>query len=571
MSNSLTLLLITETQLARVDVTRGRKPRVKNVWLRERILTDSMATLVEAALVLGPKRTGDVWVFSSAFWTGVVTLDPGIAASLDGDELEQAIALEAENFSGISGFDSQVGTKRLPVGKSGERRWWVTQFPQSDWWDAKNAVAQFGGTLKGMGHPAVATLPDSAAVRAVDRSRGSRGDSSELSWRLLQVFEEQTLGISGVGSEVVDVIALGTLESRRNQSQLSEWLEFSDLSPSDREKLARWDRSQAAAWAAQDDEASGPIVWVTDRSTPLPSANGLGVSLHLVKDLRSEPVAGDVSTQKVQTVADADLSRAATDESPRTEGSQPGTDSATVFGDEAFGAWAEAIAGSLTVDRQGNVPGLAVAVMDKEPMSTQTAVLVACGIALFAALGCYGLYAMTDSTLQSMNEQVATLEEQNKTLAANKKELAALEKTLAEQKTALAEVRSRSDRLESNLESVIRIRQLQQTRCLELLTAIAESHQQDVWIQSLTWNDGRVTVEGVAVREQDVATFTSELEILAGQHGCQVHPAQTVHTKLELIDFTVGVDVSNRVLPATTFRVNTDGPTAAETAKVSSR
>ena len=89
-----TLLLITRQILARVDMSAGK---VRKTWVRPRFESESIATLVDATLRLGPRRAGKVWVLSSDFWTGVVTLPPDVTALIGGGVLEQSFALEAES------------------------------------------------------------------------------------------------------------------------------------------------------------------------------------------------------------------------------------------------------------------------------------------------------------------------------------------------------------------------------------------------------------------------------------------------------------------------------------------
>ncbi|MEL6895698.1 MAG: hypothetical protein AAFP90_06330, partial [Planctomycetota bacterium] len=217
----LTLIVITRSQLARVDISRGR---TKLVRLRDRIANQPIGTLVDAALRQGPKKAGDVWVMSTDFWSGVVHLGPDVARTLDEEELQQAIALEAETDSGISAFDSRLGTVSLPPDESGDQRLWVTQITQSDWQDAKHAVTQFGGKLAGMGSASLAHPP----VTQQDNATAIPGtDSPQTPWRLLQAFGELTIGVRGLGSEIQDVITLGNLNTQRNQSQLQDWCTYS--------------------------------------------------------------------------------------------------------------------------------------------------------------------------------------------------------------------------------------------------------------------------------------------------------------------------------------------------------
>jgi len=150
----------------------------------------------------------------SEAWTGVIQLAGDVARALESDELHQAIALEAENYSGISAFDSHLGMHVLPMDADGESRWWVTQVPQSDWQEVEQVVRQFGGKLTGMGHPALAAFPTDKNVSS------TQVDSHP--WRLIQAFGESTISVEGRGNDIQDVLTFGDLKTQRTRSQLVE-------------------------------------------------------------------------------------------------------------------------------------------------------------------------------------------------------------------------------------------------------------------------------------------------------------------------------------------------------------
>ena len=210
-SKSLTLILILERQLVRMDVPGRRRSQVKGIWRRDRFEAESLAGLTDAALRLGPKRVGDVWVLSGDLWTGVVPVAPDIAGMLDGDELQQALALEAENYSGIPAFESEIGARKLPADSRGNHRWWLTQIPSDQWQDVKRTVEQFGGKWGGMAHPTIVLPPDNP--------------SDSDSWRSIQSFGDTTVAVLGLGNKVVDVLSLGNISTQRTRSQLAEWRE----------------------------------------------------------------------------------------------------------------------------------------------------------------------------------------------------------------------------------------------------------------------------------------------------------------------------------------------------------
>ncbi|WP_149495197.1 PilN domain-containing protein [Roseiconus lacunae] len=487
MPKQLTLLLITSTQVARIDVVPGRRSKVKNLWMRDRIMGESTATLADAAIRLGPKKTGEVWVLSADFWTGVIHLAPDLARSLEGDELEQAIALEAETYSGISAFDSRLGIRSLPPDETGDLRWWVTQIAQSDWHDVKQTVAQFGGKLAGMGHAAMSGLPNRI-----------RFDGSEqASWRLLQAFGEMTLGLQGAGSDVRDVITLGNLSTQRNRSQLNNW-------------------------CGEGEDSDEQVTWVTDG----PLRGNLNIGKSTMLSLTNENVNSEV------VLSDSPSAR-------------------EIVGEAAFQVWAESIGESLRADRKGNLASPPVAISETLPMSNQTATVVACGLGLVAAIGCVALYSASARQLEVLTAQVETLDVQKKKMSTDKKMLTASEKQLAEKKNTLADLQARTSLLQANLSRATRMRQFQQTRWLQLVTSIAKSHRDDLWVRGVFSDGQTVTVQGMAVSNQDVTEFTTKLEVFASPHGWKVHPAQTERNEMALVDFEVDLDVSDRVMPVT--------------------
>jgi Tfp pilus assembly protein PilN len=417
-----------------------------------------------------------------------------VAAALDGEELEQAIALEAETYSGISAFESRLGMKRLPEDVSGESRWWVTQIAQSDWHDVDQTVRRFGGRLGGLGHAALPALPESL----LDDPSGER-----QAWRLHQCFGEATISLKGHSFrgqsprnrqwQVDDVIALGDLSTQRTQSQLLDWCE----------ETATVEES---------------LAWITDQP------------------LRDVPVNSSADAGAVLSLSDAEVPSVSAD---ATTG---------LFGDAALRVWAETMAAALREDREGRISGLPVAVAAKPPMSQRTAALVACGFGVLAVLGCFALYSLGNSQLTELNARIGDLDAQTKKLAADKQALQRSQKTLEERLRELVGLQNRTRRIAGDLDRAERVRQFQQTRWLKLVSALAEAIEGDCWVRGLHTNGKRVTVQGMAVSQRDIARFASNLERHTGPHGWRVHPAQTRPNEWALIEFEVGLDVSDQVI-----------------------
>ena len=144
-----TILLITRDELARADVRRG----VLTVWRQSRPAVDDFPSLVEAALRLGGRRPGRVWVLSTEFWTQTLSLSPEATAGVTSDQLERALGFEAESFSGLSAMEATVAYVALP-GSTDERVFWLIQVSASLVDQVEYVVGQAGGRLAGLCHPA---------------------------------------------------------------------------------------------------------------------------------------------------------------------------------------------------------------------------------------------------------------------------------------------------------------------------------------------------------------------------------------------------------------------------------
>ena len=478
MSNRLTLLLITQSQLARIDVSGGKSASAKGVWTRDRIPGESIATLTDAAIRLGPKKTGDVWVFSNEVWTGVVHLAGDVAAALDADELDQAIALEAETFSGVSAFDSRLGLKPLPKDISGDARWWVTQIPHSDWQEVDQVVQQFRGKLAGMGHAALAAIPVELGE--------NENVSDRQPWRLNQAFGETTISINGVGNEITEVITFGDLNTQRTQSQLFEWCD----------ETARPEQT---------------LTWVTDQRLP-------------------DGLADDTCPQLSLTADQAESQ-------------------SEITGESAFEHWAETMA--ACIQRQGKDDArLPIAVARKPPMSSNAATLIACALGLLVALGCFALHTVTGRQLTNLDSQIDRFNRTKKALSADSQTLQKLKKELTQKQELLSDVKADNQDLSNKYSEANRIRQFQQTRWVKLVSALAKANEGgSCWVRGLDSQRDRVKVQGVAVSNQEISVFTTNLEKYASPHGWRVHPAQTERNEMALVDFEVTVEISDRIAP----------------------
>jgi hypothetical protein len=147
-----TLVLITDSLLARVDVRVRAKVSIDSVETKGFAEHESLATLVESALAMGPKRTNPVWLFSNRFWTGTIRIPSDLHDLAIGDELCQAALLEAEMQSGIPAFQSQVAMTRIKKDPHGDPQYWVTQALDTELEEIKQAFCLSKTKWAGIAH-----------------------------------------------------------------------------------------------------------------------------------------------------------------------------------------------------------------------------------------------------------------------------------------------------------------------------------------------------------------------------------------------------------------------------------
>ncbi len=165
MTKPLTILLITSDRLVRAEVRSGRRSAGCQVFAQPRPAVDDLPSLVEAALRLGSTRPRQVLLLSTELWTQTLPLAAGATGGMSEEEIAQALAFEAEPFSGISAFDSLTVCRALSRG-AGEPSFWFTQLAASQLESIEYAIREAGGKLIGIGHPAGLPAPLSASQPA---------------------------------------------------------------------------------------------------------------------------------------------------------------------------------------------------------------------------------------------------------------------------------------------------------------------------------------------------------------------------------------------------------------------
>ncbi len=160
LGSTFTLITVTPHTIARVDVTTGKRIHVRSMTSTPRSSADAttLKAAVQCGLKLSKRKARKVCVLSTEMWTDIVHLPDDIKATLEGAELQQALALEAELASELPAFESRVAYWQLEDNNDGEGRWWTVQIANSELESIKNLAEQSGGCLIGFAHPGAATM-----------------------------------------------------------------------------------------------------------------------------------------------------------------------------------------------------------------------------------------------------------------------------------------------------------------------------------------------------------------------------------------------------------------------------
>ena len=124
--NHFTIIIVTFDSVARVDLLAGKSVSTLQESCVNRSAQAELGSSVKVGLNLGAKKCGKVFVLSDEFWSGHVSLTDEVVGALSADQIEQALALEAEHESGISPFESRLGYCLIgPI--DGKTTYWTTQ------------------------------------------------------------------------------------------------------------------------------------------------------------------------------------------------------------------------------------------------------------------------------------------------------------------------------------------------------------------------------------------------------------------------------------------------------------
>ena len=131
-----TILLVTRDRLVRADLRAGRTIGVTEINEEHHLAADDLPSQVEAALRLGKRRPGRVWILAGEIWTQTLGLAPESISGLSPNEVTRALGFEAEPFSGLGAMEAAMDAVPLAgegrgTQYSGSRQFWLTELPAS--------------------------------------------------------------------------------------------------------------------------------------------------------------------------------------------------------------------------------------------------------------------------------------------------------------------------------------------------------------------------------------------------------------------------------------------------------
>lgn len=148
-----TLLVVTRDRVIRAEFKSASATAPSSLVVRDRPETDDPVVAVVAAMGHDRRAPGRTFVLSADLWTRTLTMPTANAAAMSTEELQQALAFEAEPLSGQSPAETTTACVALDDA-SGTRTLWVTQTPSHTLTEIDEVVRGARGKLLGVLHPA---------------------------------------------------------------------------------------------------------------------------------------------------------------------------------------------------------------------------------------------------------------------------------------------------------------------------------------------------------------------------------------------------------------------------------
>lgn len=205
-----TIICLASSRIIRADFVGRDRPELQQLWEAKAPPGASVAAEVEAAYLLGPANKPAVWILNSNVWSQVLNVPSSKTAGLEGTELANALSFEAEALSGISPFDSAMGSVTVPAA-AGDLAYWMTQMTAGELALIDDALTAAGATLMGVIHPGGAPQPMKI------------GEQSPVT-RRVELWNDVAFAIDAAGTGGAAVQPLGASGSRGDwKSEAEQW------------------------------------------------------------------------------------------------------------------------------------------------------------------------------------------------------------------------------------------------------------------------------------------------------------------------------------------------------------
>lgn len=214
-----TILLIQRERIVRLDLAKQKQGwKTLHTQEMDRQDPEDLPYLVESILQEGAKPARGVWVLSSEIWTQILGLPASKLANLHGNDLNAALAFEAETLSGVAGYDSALAFQEMP--REGRlRRFWVLHQSATERDTLATAIQKAG--CKMLGIMQAAGLPRNLApVQTVS------AENTQTPWQRVELWPGLVLARQQRPGQAEKLLILNMDPGQgRWQDELQRWEE----------------------------------------------------------------------------------------------------------------------------------------------------------------------------------------------------------------------------------------------------------------------------------------------------------------------------------------------------------
>ena len=175
-SRTITLLVLSPTEVMRVDVKTGDKPVILDFSKTERPARTPIAAAAELAISLNEiKPSQRTILLAEDLWSGIIDIDDRSIYGLEGDELNQMLKFETESQSYLDPMTGHLGFIELSPVPPDTRRFWCTSIASDVIMGIATAIKLRGGKLVFCAHPIGLANPEVLGVPWIEFSQTLAG------------------------------------------------------------------------------------------------------------------------------------------------------------------------------------------------------------------------------------------------------------------------------------------------------------------------------------------------------------------------------------------------------------